>query len=68
MRKKDFFNIAVPSINTKVLEFDQYQKPYKVLFVIYVDLECLIEKNDGCKNNPEKSQKASMLYPEVKTV
>ena len=55
MRKKDFCNIAVPSINTKVLEFDQYQKPYKVLFVIYVDLECLIEKNDGCKNNPEKS-------------
>ena len=24
----------------------------KLTFVIYVDLECLIEKIDGCKNNP----------------
>ena len=24
-------------------------------FVIYADLECLTEKLDGCKNNPEKS-------------
>ena len=23
--------------------------------MIYVDLECLIEKIDGCKNNPENS-------------
>ena len=24
-------------------------------FVIYADLESLLEKIDGCKNNPEKS-------------
>ena len=24
-------------------------------FIIYADLECLIEKIDGCKNNPENS-------------
>ena len=24
----------------------------KLTFVIYVDLECLTEKIDGCKNNP----------------
>ena len=23
-------------------------------FVIYADLECILEKVDGCKNNPEK--------------
>ena len=27
----------------------------KASFVIYADLECLIEKTDGCKNNPENS-------------
>ena len=24
-------------------------------FIIYEDLECIIEKIDGCKNNPENS-------------
>ena len=39
--------------NTKILEFNQYQKSDKASFVSYADLECLIEKTDGCKNNPE---------------
>ena len=42
----------MPFEDTKILEFNQYQKFYKVLFTIYADIECLIEKNDGCKNNP----------------
>ena len=28
---------------------------HKVPFIIYEDLECLIEKIDGCKNNLENS-------------
>ena len=43
------------SEDSKVLEFNQYQKPDNTSFVIYADLECLIEKTDGCKNNPENS-------------
>ena len=30
-------------------------KKYKAPFIIYTDLECLIEKIDGCKNNSENS-------------
>ena len=45
----------MPSEDTKILEFNQYQKPDKALFIIYADLECLIEKTEGCKNNPENS-------------
>ena len=41
------------SEDTKILEFNQYQKYDKVPFIIYADVECLIEKFDGCKNNPE---------------
>ena len=41
---------------TKILEFNQYQKSNKALFVIYADLECLIENIDGCKNNPKNSR------------
>ena len=43
------------SEDTKILEFNQYQKSDKAPFIIYADLECIIEKIDGCKNNPENS-------------
>ena len=34
---------------TKIKEFHQYKKYDKAPFTIYADLECLIEKIDGCK-------------------
>ena len=43
----------MPSEDTKILEFNQNQKSDKAPFIIYVDLQCMIEKIDGCKNNPE---------------
>ena len=52
---KDFCNVVLPSKDTKILEFNQYQKSDKTPFIIYSDLECLIEKIDGCKNNTENS-------------
>ena len=41
----------MPSEDTKTLEFNQYQKSYKLPFVIYADLESIMEKIDGCENN-----------------
>ena len=52
---KDFCNVIMPSQDTKMLEFNQYQKSDKALFITYADLECVIEKTDECKNNPEYS-------------
>ena len=43
----------MPSEDTKILEFNQYQKSDKAPFIIYADLECIIEKIDVCKSNPE---------------
>ena len=43
----------MPFEDTKVLEFNQYQKSDKEAFIIYGNRECLIEKIDGCKNNSE---------------
>ena len=43
------------SENTKISEFDQYQKSDKAPFTIQADLECKIEKNDERKNNPDNS-------------
>ena len=45
----------MPSEDTKLLEFNQYQKSDEVPFIIYADLESLTEKIDWCKNNPENS-------------
>ena len=53
--KKGFFNVVMSSENAKILEFNQYQKSDKAPFIIYADLERLIENINGCKNNPEKS-------------
>ena len=45
----------MPSQDTKILELNQYQKSDKALLIIYADLECIIDKIDGCKKNPENS-------------
>ena len=43
--------IVMPPEDMKMLELNQYQKFDKGLCIIYADLECLIEKIDGGKNN-----------------
>ena len=45
----------MPSEDSRILEFNQYQKSDKATFIIYADLEGLREKIYGCKNNPENS-------------
>ena len=41
--------------DTKILEFNQYQKSDKAPIITYADLECIIEKIDGYKSMPENS-------------
>ena len=45
----------MPSEDTKISESNQYHKSDKAPFIIQASLECLIEKTDKCKNNPESS-------------
>ena len=51
---KDFCSVAMPSEDTKMSMFNQCHKSDKTPFIIYEDLESLIEKIDGCRNIPEK--------------
>ena len=62
-KNKDFCNIVMPSEDTKILEFNQGQKSDKVPLIIYADHECIVEKIDGCKNNPENSSKTKVSEP-----
>ena len=66
-KNKDFCNTIMPFEDTKILEFNQYQKSDKAPCVIYVDLECIIENIDGCKINPENSSttKVSKHVPSI---
>ena len=52
-QNKTFCNIIKHSEDTRILQFNQYQKPDKRQFIIYVDLQGSIEKVDGYKNNPK---------------
>ena len=44
----------MPSDDTKILEFNHYQKYDKAPFIIYTYLECIIEKTDESKKISEK--------------
>ena len=48
------------SEDTKILGFNQYQKSDMAPFIIYADLELLIEKIDRCKSNPENLSTAKL--------
>ena len=43
---KDFCRVIMPSEDTKILEFNQYEKSDKAPFIIYADLEYIIEMID----------------------
>ena len=45
----------------KILAFNQYQKSDKSPFIVYADLECIIENIDGRKNNPDNSFTAKVI-------
>ena len=51
----DYCYVEMPKENNKVLKYNHGEKSMKVPFIIYADLECLLEKMNTCHNNPQKS-------------
>ena len=45
----------MPEENNKKLKNKQGEKSMRVPFIIYFDIECLLEKMNTRHNNPEKS-------------
>ena len=54
---KKFEGFVIPSEDTKILEFHQYEKSEKVSAIMYADFESLIKEVGEGKNNPAKSTK-----------
>ena len=51
----DFYQLKMPDENKKILKYVSGGKLLKVPFIIYADLECLLQKINTCSNNPDKS-------------
>ena len=47
--------VEMPEKDNKMLKYNHGEKSMKVPFIIYADLESLLEKMNTCHNNPEKS-------------
>ena len=45
----------MPKKDNKMLKYNHGEKSMKVPFIIYVDLESLLEKMNPCHNNSKKS-------------
>ena len=41
--------------NNKILKYNHEEKSVKVQFIVYADLEPLLQKMSTCYHNPEKS-------------
>ena len=52
----------MPNKDKKILKHTNEEKSVKALFIIYADLECLLEKMNSCKNNLEKSYIEQKLW------
>ena len=51
----DYCYVEMPNEDNKILKYNHGEKSLKAPFMIYADLECLLEKMHSCQNNPEKS-------------
>ena len=51
----DSCHIEMPKCFEKILKYNPGEKSLKAPFAIYLDLECLLKKEQSCQSNPEKS-------------
>ena len=45
----------MPTKDNNIIKYNHGEKSMKVHFIIYADLECLLEKMSTCINNPNES-------------
>ena len=51
----DSYQIEMPKQVDKILKYNPGEISLKAPFVIYIDLECILKKEQSCQDNPEKS-------------
>ena len=56
----DYCHVEMPSEDNKIIKYNQGEKSIKSPFIIYADLECLLEKRSTCYNILEESSTAEI--------
>ena len=51
----DYSHVEILTKDNNIIKYNHGEKSMKVPFIIYADLECLLEKMSTCINNPNKS-------------
>ena len=51
----DCCNVEMPNEDNKIIKYNLGEKSIKLPFIIYADLECLLDKMSTSYNNPEES-------------
>ena len=51
----DYCYVEMPKEDNKILKYNHGEKSMKVPFIIYADLESLLEKINTCHSNPKKT-------------
>ena len=51
----DYYHVEMPTKNNNIIKYNHGEKSMKLPFVMYADLECLLEKMSTCINNPNES-------------
>ena len=51
----EYCHVEMPNEDNKIIKYNQGEKSIKSPFIIYADLECLLEKMSTCYNNPKES-------------
>ena len=54
-KNHDYCYVEMPEEDNKILKYKYGEISMKFTFIIYADLESLLEKMSTCHNNPEKS-------------
>ena len=52
---RDYCRVETPTKDNNAIKYKHREKSIKLPFVVYADLECLLEKMSTCYNNPEES-------------
>ena len=55
-KNHDYCYVEMPNEDNKMLKYNHGENPIKLPFIIYVELNSLLEKISTCYNNPEKSK------------
>ena len=50
-----YCKVEMPTKGNNIIKYNHGEKSMKVPFVIYADLECILEKMSTCMNNPNES-------------